>query len=149
MLRIGKLTDYGLVLLTHLAQGGASQRTAHELARLSRVPPPTVSKILKELSRAGLVVSHRGRHGGYSMAKPAERISVAEVIEVLEGPVSLTECSTGGGACSLEADCLAKSHWAPISRAIHRTLARLPLSALGPRPVTIGRPAAGNTARSP
>ena len=85
MLRMSKLTDYGLVLLTHLAQGGAPQRTALELARLSRVPLPTVSKILKELSKCGFVASHRGRRGGYTLARPAERISVAEVVEALEG----------------------------------------------------------------
>jgi FeS assembly SUF system regulator len=134
MLRMSKLTDYGLVLLTHMAQAGAPEvLTAHELAAASKVPLPTVSKILKELSRAGVVISHRGRRGGYALAKPAEQISVAAVIEALEGPVALTECSVTDGGCSLEADCLAKSHWGPISRAIQRTLSRLPLTALGPR----------------
>jgi FeS assembly SUF system regulator len=140
MLRMSKLTDYGLVLLTHMAQGGAPQRTAVELARLSRVPLPTVSKILKELSKCGIVVSHRGRRGGYTLARSPDRISVAEVVEALEGPVALTECSSDHGGCSLEPSCLAKSHWGPISRAIQRTLSRLTLSALGPRPITIGRP---------
>jgi FeS assembly SUF system regulator len=135
MLRMSKLTDYGLVLLTHMAQAGALEvLTAHELAAASKVPLPTVSKILKELSRAGVVISHRGRRGGYALAKPAGQISVAAVIEALEGPVALTECSVTDGGCSLEADCLAKSHWGPISRAIQRTLSRLPLTALGPRP---------------
>jgi FeS assembly SUF system regulator len=140
MLRMSKLTDYGLVLLTHLAQDGAPVRTAHELAQASRVPVPTVSKILKELSKEGIVFSHRGRRGGYSLARPPDDISVAAVVEALEGPVALTECSTVSGECSLEPVCLAKSHWGPISRAIQRTLSRLPLSALGPRPVRIGRP---------
>ena len=135
MLRISKLTDYGLVLLTHMAQEGASGvRTAHELAAASRVPLPTVSKILKELSRSGVVVSHRGRRGGYTLARPAVQISVASVIEALEGPVALTECSVTDGGCLLEPNCLAKGHWGPISRAIQRTLSRLPLTALGPRP---------------
>jgi FeS assembly SUF system regulator len=137
MLRMSKLTDYGLVLLTHMAQAGAPQvRTAHELAAASKVPVPTVSKILKELSRAGIVVSHRGRRGGYALARPAEAISVASVVEALEGPVALTECSITDGNCSLEPVCLAKSHWGPISRAIQRTLSRLPLTALGPRPTS-------------
>src|SRR6266581_647738 len=88
MLRMSKLTDYGLVLLTHMAQGGnPAVRTAQELARCSRVPLPTVSKILKELSKAGIVASQRGRHGGYSLARPPELISVAAVIEAPEGPV--------------------------------------------------------------
>jgi FeS assembly SUF system regulator len=135
MLRMSKLTDYGIVLLTHLAEReSAPVRTAHELAGASKVPLPTVSKILKELSRAGLVVSHRGRHGGYSLSRAASTISVAEIVEALEGPLGLTECSTAAGACSLEETCVARTHWGPISRAIHRTLSRLPLSALGPRP---------------
>jgi FeS assembly SUF system regulator len=143
MLRMSKLTDYALVLLTHMAQQGLSRvTTAQELAARSRVPVPTVSKILKELSKAGIVVSHRGRCGGYSLARPAEEISVASVVEALEGPVALTECSGTDGGCSLEPVCVAKGHWGPISRAIHRTLQRLPLSALGPRPVQLRRSAA-------
>ncbi len=147
MLRMSKLTDYGLVLLTHMAQEGSPDvRTAHELAERSRVPLPTVSKILKELSKAGIVVSHRGRRGGYSLSRPPEQISVATVVEALEGPVALTECSAALGSCSLEPVCLAKGHWGPISRAIQRTLQRLPLSALGPRPVRLGRPTLLSTA---
>jgi FeS assembly SUF system regulator len=132
MLRMSKLTDYALVLLTHMAQDRqAGVRTAQELALASRVPLPTVAKILKELSKAGVVASQRGRHGGYTLARPADQISVASVVEALEGPVSLTECSTDHGDCSLQKDCVAKDHWGPISRAIQRTLSRLPLSALG------------------
>lgn len=143
MLRMSKLTDYGIVLLTHMSLDGAPPvRTAQELAHASRVPVPTVSKILKELCRAGLLVSHRGRHGGYSLSRPAEQISVAAIVEALEGPVSVTECSEAQGVCALEPTCLAKTHWGPISRAIQGTLERLPLSALGPRPIAIGHPAA-------
>jgi FeS assembly SUF system regulator len=141
MLRMSKLTDYGIVLLTHMARDGApSMHTAQELASASKVPLPTVSKILKELCRGGLVVSHRGRRGGYSLSRPANTISVAQVVETLEGPVGLTECATSAGACSLEPTCVARTHWGPISRAIHRTLSRLPLSALGPRAAAKGLP---------
>src|SRR5919201_5762535 len=82
MLRMSKLTDYGLVLLTHMAQRSVEEvRTAHELAETSKVPLPTVSKILKELSRAGIVISHRGRRGGYTLARSPAQISVASVVE--------------------------------------------------------------------
>ena len=141
MLRMSKLTDYSLVLLTHMAQEGElAVKTAHELAERSHVPLPTVSKILKELSKGGIVVSHRGRRGGYSLSRPPQQISVAAVLEALEGPVALTECSTTPGVCSLEPVCVAKDHWGPISRAVQRTLERLPLSALGPRPVPLRPP---------
>jgi FeS assembly SUF system regulator len=131
MIRMSKLTDYAIVLLAHLAR---SERTltAQELAGRSRVPLPTVSKLCKELSRAGLVVSHRGRHGGYSLARGADAISVAEIVEALEGPIALTECgSPGGDRCGIEASCLAKASWDPVSRAIHGALQQLPLSAIG------------------
>jgi FeS assembly SUF system regulator len=140
MLRMSKLTDYGLVLLTHMAQGDAAEvRTAQELAQASRVPLPTVSKILKELTKASIVTSHRGRRGGYALARSPGEISVAAVVEALEGPVALTECSISHGECSLEPVCVAKGRWGPISRAIQRTLAQLPLSALGPRPARLVR----------
>ncbi|HEY7724622.1 MAG TPA: SUF system Fe-S cluster assembly regulator [Anaeromyxobacteraceae bacterium] len=137
---MSKLTDYGIVLLTHMAQDGAPPvRTAQELAQLSRVPLPTASKILKELHRAGILDSHRGRRGGYGLARSAEQISVAAIVEALEGPVAVTECSEAVGTCALEPVCVAKGHWGPISRAIQGTLERLPLSALGPRPLTAFR----------
>lgn len=137
MIRVSRLTDYAIVLLAHLAR---SERTltAHELAALSSVPLPTVSKLCKELTKAGLVNSHRGRKGGYGLARAADRISLAQIVEALEGPLGLTECANHAGACSLEATCVARSHWGPISRAIHRTLSRLPLSALGPRDAAQG-----------
>jgi FeS assembly SUF system regulator len=148
MLRMSKLTDYGLVLLTHMAQEGTEPpRTAQGLAERSGVPTPTVSKILKELSKTGIVISQRGRHGGYTLARPADQISVAAVIEALEGPVALTECSGTEGGCSLEPTCVARARWGPISRAIHRTLQRLPVSALGPRPI-LGEARGAPVARS-
>jgi FeS assembly SUF system regulator len=133
MIRMSKLTDYAIVILAHLARGGGTL-TAHDLAGRSRVPLPTVSKLCKELAKAGLVVSHRGRHGGYGLARPPEQISIAEIVEALEGPIALTECSQHGVApiCDLDAICVAKATWDPVSRAIHGALANLPLSALAP-----------------
>jgi Rrf2 family protein len=95
---------------------------------------PTTSKLLKSLARAGLVVSHRGRNGGYGLAREAERISVAEVISAIEGPIGLTECGTGTeGACDMEPFCAAKGRWAPINPAIERALRDVPLSAMRPQ----------------
>jgi Rrf2 family protein len=88
------------------------------------------------------VASQRGRRGGYRLARPADQISVAAIIEALEGPVSVTECSDEGGLCALEPTCVARGHWGPISRAIQGTLEQLPLSQLGPRPIAIGLPLA-------
>jgi FeS assembly SUF system regulator len=130
MIRVSRLTDYAVVLLAHLA-GSDRTLTAHELASRSSIPLPTVSKLCKELSKAGLVNSHRGRRGGYGLARPAAQISVAEIVEALEGPIALTECSQPGPlrSCELEATCLARGAWDPVSHAIHVALAGMPLSA--------------------
>ncbi len=140
MLRMSKLTDYGIVLLTHMAAARGPVHTAQELSAASRVPSPTVSKILKELSRAGLVQSHRGRKGGYSLARDAGTIAVSEIIAALEGPVSLTECGDAPGRCSIEALCPARPHWGAINGAIQKALDGLTLAALGPAPVQLGPP---------
>ncbi len=133
MIRMSRLTDYGIVLLTHMAAGEAEVHTAHDLSAASRVPLPTVSKILKELSKAGLLLSHRGRKGGYALARPADEISVAQIIAALEGPIGLTDCSTVEvGLCSLEAVCPARSHWGVISRVIERALGSVRLSSMRP-----------------
>jgi FeS assembly SUF system regulator len=133
MIRMSKLTDYAIVLLAHLARSEGTV-TAQDLAERSKVPLPTVSKLCKELSKAGLVISHRGRHGGYGLARPAESISVAEIVEALEGPIALTECVHPGvqQACGIEATCLARDSWDPVSRAIQDALRALPLSAIAP-----------------
>jgi FeS assembly SUF system regulator len=132
MIRMSKLTDYAIVILAHLARSQGTL-TAQELAARSRVPLPTVSKLAKELSKAGLVVSHRGRNGGYGLARPAEQISVAEIVEALEGPIALTECAKPDkGACGIEDTCLARESWDPVSRAIETALRGLPLSSIAP-----------------
>jgi len=134
MIRMTKLADYGIVLLTHMAMGReGSLHTAQDLSSRSHVPLPTASKLLKSLARAGLVVSHRGRNGGYGLAREADRISVAEIIAAIEGPIGITECGTGhAGSCDLEEFCAAKGRWGPISRAIERALQDVPLSAMRP-----------------
>src|SRR4029077_19456303 len=102
MVKLGKLTDYGLVLMTCIAKGqGVSLRTATDLAAESHLPLPTVSKLLKELLQSGLLVSQRGVKGGYTLARPARDIALNDIIAALEGPVALTQCSThgSGDAC--------------------------------------------------
>src|SRR5215471_17409204 len=104
MIRLAKLTDYGLVLMTIMArQSLAANHTARDLAASSRLPLPTVSKVLKQLLQSGLLISHRGTKGGYGLAKSPADISVAEIVTAMEGPIALTECSTDTtGLCDLE-----------------------------------------------
>ena len=142
MIRMSKLTDYAIVILAHLARDDRTL-TAQALSSRSRVPLPTVSKLCKELSRAGLLQSHRGRHGGYSLTRPPGQISVAEVVEALEGPISLTDCcSPSAEPCGIEPFCLSKETWDPVSRAVQTALRALPLSEIGPFRLGRGAPAA-------
>jgi FeS assembly SUF system regulator len=130
MLRISKLTDYATVLLAHLAEDGAGQRTAVELADSSGIGLPTVSKVLKELQRAGLVVSTRGARGGYALARAAEEISAADIIGAVEGPLGLTECATHPGQCGLEPSCRVGRSWQRVNVAIERALTDVKLTHL-------------------
>ena len=94
MLRMGKMTDYATVVLASLAQEPARHRAATELAERTRLSRPTVSKVLKGLQRAGLVISSRGSQGGYRLARDPEQISALEVIRSIDGPIILTHCFT-------------------------------------------------------
>ena len=100
--------------------------------RLStRLPLPTVSKVLKQLLQSGLLVSHRGINGGYSLAKEPTEISVAEIIAAIEGPIALTECSTDvTGLCDLERSCPIKTNQRVISQVVRGALQKVMLSDL-------------------
>ena len=138
MLRISRLTDYGIVLLAHLAgERGGTTHNARELAQRSNLPLPAASKILKTLTHEGLLVSHRGAKGGYGLARNASDISVAEIIAALEGPIALTECTLGPGHCDQEITCMTRLPWQRINRAIHDALARVSLAELASAPGAI------------
>ena len=122
MLRISKLTDYGTVVLAELAAGGSALSSASDVARATGIAPPTVQKLLKLLSRAGLVSSTRGARGGYRLTRSPAEISAAEVIDALEGPVSITDCSADDRSCDFESTCNVGSAWQRINVAIRRAL---------------------------
>jgi FeS assembly SUF system regulator len=128
MIRITKQTDYGIVLLTHLAAFPERQFNAPELAAEAHLPLPMVSKILKLLAREGLLTSHRGVKGGYGLARQAEEISMAEIIAALEGPIAITECISVEGDCSHEPLCPVRSNWQRINEAVRNALLGISLS---------------------
>ena len=132
MVKLGKLTDYGLVLMTLIARGqGVSLRTATDLAAESHLPLPTVSKLLKELLQSGLLVSQRGVKGGYSLARPSQDIALTEIIAAIEGPVALTECSTdASGVCDLEPSCPIMRNQQIINQVVRGVLEKISLSDL-------------------
>ncbi len=131
MLRISKLTDYGTLILVHLA-GGESGRhyPASDLAEGTHLALPTVQKVLKKLAKNGLVESARGAEGGYRLARPAEQITAAEILDCLEGPVAITECSHDDSHCELESNCQVGSAWQRISRAIRAVMQDIRLADL-------------------
>ena len=132
MIRLTKLTDYGVVLLTHFAAHEERDAfTARELALATGLPQPTVGKLLKELTHEGLLASHRGLKGGYRLAREAQRITVADVITALDGPIALTECNSDRpGLCEHESGCAVRTNWKLINRTIRDALAGITLADL-------------------
>ena len=122
MLRISKLTDYGTVVLAHLAGNPDAVCSAADVSAATGIAPPTVSKLLKSLARADLVSSTRGASGGYQLTRDPQEISAADVIDALEGPVSITECSTSDSHCDYEHVCSVGSAWKRINVAIRHAL---------------------------
>jgi len=130
MLRISRLTDYATVILAALAGEPARVQTATALAEQTRIAAPTVSKLLKQLQRAGLVISTRGLHGGYQLARPPAQISAAAILDALEGPVALTDCAAGHGHCEIEEGCRVSRVWQRMNLAIRRALYDVTLAQL-------------------
>ncbi len=128
MLRISKLTDYGVVLSTHLA-GLTEPKSVRELAVETGLPEPTVSKVLKTLSKAQVVTSRRGVHGGYSLSRPPHEISIVEVITALEGPIAVTECTdeSDDASCAHETHCSVRGNWQRINDAVLTALRAITL----------------------
>jgi len=149
MLRMTKQTDYGFVLLTRLAAEPEQVVAAPELAEETRLPVPMVSKILKLLARHGLLCSHRGVKGGYSLARPAAAITAAEILRALEGPVALTVCIDGTpGECARESFCEVRRPWQAINEAVDAALGRVTLADLA-QPGGAGLVQLGAAGRAP
>lgn len=130
MLRITRLADYGIVLMTRFASDRkGTVHTARGLAADSRVPLPTVSKILKAFAHVGILESHRGAAGGFSLARDPQRLSVAEIIEALDGPIAMTEClGETPGTCEIENGCPVRSNWDRINRSVRQALEGLSIA---------------------
>jgi len=138
MLRISKLTDYGTVILAYLASQPERSLAAAEVAASTHIALPTVSKLLKSLQRSGLVISTRGSQGGYQLARPAAEITAAKILDALEGPFAITECSGQHSSCGLESNCRTGHAWQRVNAAIRRALTDVTLAQLaGTERVTV------------
>lgn len=133
MLRLSRMTDYGVAAMSELARRPGVTRTAADLAEATGLPVPTVAKLLKSLARAGLVRSMRGAAGGYCVDRPAGAISIRAVIEALEGPTVLVAClEEGDGRCSIERLCPVQGRWAAVNAAVKTALDAVSLADLLP-----------------
>ncbi|WP_028387992.1 SUF system Fe-S cluster assembly regulator [Legionella fairfieldensis] len=130
MLRISKLADYGTVVMVYLARREQTLCNARDIALHTHLTVPTVSKLLKRLTVAGLLTSVRGVSGGYRLKRAASEISVAQIISALEEQLGLTECSLHPNECSLQEVCHIQGNWRLISQAIHTALDSVSLDVL-------------------
>ena len=128
MLRVSKLTDYATAVMTCLASAGDGVTSAQALAERARLELPTVSKLLKQLAQAGLVASTRGINGGYRLARAPERLTIADIVTAMEGPIGMTECSAHAGLCDHEPHCGVRVNWQRINQAIANALANVTLA---------------------
>lgn len=131
MLRMSKLADYGTVVMTCIAQNPDHTMNAGAIALATGLEQPTVRKLLKLLTRAGVLVSRRGVMGGYGLSRSPQQISVADIIDAIEGmPMGLTECSSMPGLCTRELSCSVRANWQRISRSIRDILEKVSLAEL-------------------
>jgi FeS assembly SUF system regulator len=131
MFRISRMTDYGTLILVFLANQDSRLCSATEIAVGTHVAQPTTQKLLKVLAKTGFVDSVRGTDGGYRLARKPDSITTAEILDALEGPVAITECSTDDGECELEPLCQVSGAWQKINGAIRIALAEITLDDLG------------------
>ncbi len=137
MLTLSKLSDYAIVLMTFLATREEYRANARTLAEGTRIPLPTVVKLLKLLTAGGALQSSRGRSGGYRLERTPSDVSVREIIESVEGPIALTQCNRKSGGCQIEDRCQVRDHWLLINGAFRQSLANIKLADLSDRSVRV------------
>ncbi|HEX5489275.1 MAG TPA: SUF system Fe-S cluster assembly regulator [Rhodanobacteraceae bacterium] len=143
MIRVSRLADYASVVMACLARHPTEVLPAAEVGEETRLGLPTVSKLLKRLARAGLVESFRGATGGYRLARSARDISLAEIVEALDGPIGLTECSVGHAGCERRSYCAVSRDWQGVGATIDSALRAVSLADMARR-----RPAGAHGARA-
>lgn len=143
-MRLSRLADYAVVLMTRIAQHPEQVHTAAKVAVATRVPEPTVAKLLNTLGRGGLLASTRGIKGGYALARPATAITVGEIVAVVDGPIALTQCiKAGPGNCDIEAVCQSRLGLHRINLAVRKALEDISLAEIAfpvPAPTAPPRP---------
>ena len=150
MFRLNRLTDYAVVVMSQMAQRDGETRSAQQISEDTGVPLPTVSKLLNLLGHAKLVVSQRGASGGYTLSGPPEAITVAQIIQAMEGPIALTACVDGAvESCDSESFCPMRGNWNKVNGAIRAALSEVKLADMMALPPAFGLPAGSPEAAAP
>ena len=130
-MRLTHLADYAVVLMTAAARREVGARlSATELAAETGVPLPTAQKLMGHLTTAGLLSSVRGAGGGFTMARPVADISLADIVEAVEGPIAMTVCTGGSTDCALDAHCRVKPHMGIVGAKVRGALGAVSLQEL-------------------
>lgn len=133
MIRLSRLADYAVVVMTHIAVVPQAVHTAIDVAAATALPVPTAAKVLAKLARGGLLASQRGAKGGYALSRPAQTISVADIVIALDGPIGLTNCTLhGADPCEVEPTCLSRLGVHKINQVMRRALEEMTLADLLP-----------------
>jgi FeS assembly SUF system regulator len=135
LLRLSNFADYGVVIMTAAARTDGGLVAASQVSSATGIPVPTVAKLMNHLARAGLLVSHRGVSGGFALSRPSPEISLADIVEAIDGPIALTHCCAEDAArCELHSRCAVRPHWEPVNRAVRTALSHVSLQALAGTP---------------
>lgn len=131
-MRLSSLADYAVVMMSAAARHcGGVRINAALLAEETGIPLPTVQKLVSKLSAAGLLRSVRGAGGGFRLARPAAAVSLADIIEAVEGPIAMTSCvESGKHDCGMEGNCRVQAHWPVVNNAVRGALAGVSLTSL-------------------
>jgi FeS assembly SUF system regulator len=131
VIRLTNLADYAVVVMAAAAREPDMKFSAARVAELTGIPAPTVAKLMGTLARGGLLSASRGVAGGFMLARAPDAISVAEIVEAVDGPIALTSCAgTDVHDCAMEGHCAIRGHWPPINRAVRGALAAVTLAQL-------------------
>ena len=134
MIKLSRLADYSIVIMTQLAARPGSLVQAPDMALVTGLPVPTVAKTLKRLAQSGLLESQRGTKGGYVLVREAAEIPVTEIIAAVDGPIALTDCTVeADGVCGIEALCPTRTNWKKINDAVIGALRDITLADMTPQ----------------
>ena len=151
MLRLSRMTDYAVVVLSQMADRQGAVMTAVDISEKTALPQPTVAKVLKSLARNHVVESRRGTQGGYVLDRPADAVTVAEIITAIDGPVALTACvEEADGQCAVESLCPMRGRWDKLNSAVQsafETVSLAEIAAIATVPNFIDDPALAESSR--